>query len=296
MKRLLLSILGVLLSMAIMYGDDYMVTAKVLNVRSSPDKNASVVGALQSGEIVAAEATSDPSWYMIEYNGRPAYVASAYLEYLSPGRKEPVDGGQYSSYHIMGVLKEKLVSAGLPDVNVLILLAVTAVLLLAASLIPGRVWGIGLVFLLLASCSTIYMLAMYMCNGVETGLGLDPVLSVAVQFVVLGLLVFGYTFATLKTMLNASSDVRWAWGWLPWLLASVPVLVDYYHSWNIAGYVILGLLAYQAGFCIWAMIRFFMKKRFFAALPVVAVYLVSALAATAMISSFTVLFSHRIWI
>ena len=296
MKRFLLSILGVFLSIALLSGDNYMVNTSVLNVRSSPDKNAAVLGALKSGEIVSAEATSDPSWYKIEYNGRPAYVASAYLEYIPAEPQGPTDGGQYSSYHIMGLVQEKLLSAGLPGVDVLLLLAVAAVLLLAAALVPGKVWKIGLVLLFLASCSIIYMVVMYMCNGVETGLDLNPLLSLAVQFVVLGLLVFGCSFAILKVMLNAAGDIPWAWGWLPWLLASVPVLVDYYHSWNIAGFVILGLMAYQAGFSIYALIRFVMKRRYFSAVPVVAVYLMSSLAATILISSFTVLFSHRIWI
>ena len=97
MKRFLLSILGVFLSAVLLFGDDYMVNTSVLNVRSSPDKNAAVVGVLKSGEIVSAEATSDPSWYKIEYNGRSAYVASAYLEYIPSEPQGPVDGGQYSS-------------------------------------------------------------------------------------------------------------------------------------------------------------------------------------------------------
>ena len=71
MKRFLISIL-LLLQAAVLFGGTYQVNTDVLNVRSAPDKSASVLGVLRNGDIVEAEATSDPMWHEVEYGGRTA--------------------------------------------------------------------------------------------------------------------------------------------------------------------------------------------------------------------------------
>ena len=183
-------------------------------------------------------------------------------------------------------------------VSTLILFALTGVFLLVSCLIPARSWWLGLVLLLAASAATVCMIFMYMTGEAE--LRFDGNLGIVIDFIVYGLLSFGYLYAVLKTFLNASDrnhvSVSWGWGWIPFLIASVPVVLDHYYQWNISLIVLMALAAYQAGFCIWTFVRFVRGGKVLAAIPVILVYLASSVAASAVISSFVTLFSYGIWI
>lgn len=275
-----------LLQAAVLFGGSYKVNTDVLNVRSAPGKSASVVGVLRNGDIVEAEATSDPMWHEVVYGGRTAYVASAYLVPVASDDDEA------------GFSWDSLTLTDIPDMNVLILFALTGVFLLASSLIPARIWWLGLMALLAASAATICVIFMYVTGDAELRFGGN--LAIVVDFIVYGLLSFGYLYAVLKTFINSADrncvSVRWGWGWIPFLIASVPVVLDHYCQWNISQMVLLVLAAYQAGFCIWTFVRFVRSRKVLAAIPVILVYLVSSVAASAVISSFVTLFSYGIWI
>lgn len=285
MKRFLISML-LLLQAAVLFGGSYKVNTDVLNVRSAPGKSASVVGVLRNGDIVEAEATSDPMWHEVVYGGRTAYVASAYLVPVASDDDEA------------GFSWDSLTLTDIPDMNVLILFALTGVFLLASSLIPARIWWLGLMALLAASAATICVI--FMCVTGDAELRFGGNLAIVVDFIVYGLLSFGYLYAVLKTFINSADrncvSVRWGWGWIPFLIASVPVVLDHYCQWNISQMVLLVLAAYQAGFCIWTFVRFVRSRKVLAAIPVILVYLVSSVAASAVISSFVTLFSYGIWI
>ncbi len=285
MKRSLISILLLLLHAVVLFGGSYTVNTDVLNVRSAPDKSASVMGVLRNGDVIEAEATADPMWHELEYGGRTAYVASAYLVPMASDEDET------------GFSWESLTLTDIPDMDVLILFALTGVFLLVTCLIPARCWWLGLMSLLTASVATIYVIFMYMTE--ETQLRFGGSLGIVIEFIVYGLLSFGYLYAVLKTLINAVDknyvSVRWEWGWIPFLIASVPVALAYYYQWNIS-LVILVLAAYQAGFCIWTFIRFARSGKTLASIPIIIVYLISSAASSAMISSFVTLFSYGIWI
>lgn len=275
-----------LLQAAVLFGGSYKVNTDVLNVRSAPGKSASVVGVLRNGDIVEAEATSDPMWHEVVYGGRTAYVASAYLVPVASDDDEA------------GFSWDSLTLTDIPDMSVLILFALTGMFLLASSLIPARIWWLGLMSLLAASAATICVIFMYVTGDAELRFGGN--LGIVVDFIVYGLLSFGYLYAVLKTFINSADrncvSVRWGWGWIPFLIASVPVVLDHYCQWNISQMVLLVLAAYQAGFCIWTFVRFVRSRKVLAAIPVILVYLVSSVAASAVISSFVTLFSYGIWI
>lgn len=285
MKRFLISIL-LLLQVAVLFGGTYQVNTDVLNVRSAPDKSASVLGVLRNGDIVEAEATSDPMWHEVEYGGRTAYVASAYLAPVASDDDE----ARFSW--------DSLTLTDIPDMDVLILFALTGVFLLVSCLIPARSWWLGLILLLAASAATVCMIYMNVAGDAELRFGGN--LGIVIDFIVYGLLSFGYLYAVLKTFLNASDrnhvSVRWGWGWIPFLIASVPVVLDHYYQWNISLIVLMALAAHQAGFCIWTFVRFVRGGKVLAAIPVILVYLASSVAASAVISSFVTLFSYGIWI
>lgn len=286
MKRILISLVCLILPALVLFGDTYKVNADVLNVRSAPDKSSAVLGVLRRGDMVEAEASSVQTWHEVEYNGTTAYVASAYLEPVASA------GSKVAS------VWDRLSMDDLPDVGMLIRFAVTGLLLLISCLIPSKRWWAGLLSLLAASAVTLYMIYLHV-TGVAV-IGFEGLLGIVVEFVVLGLLTYGYVRAVLKTLLGASDknfvSAKWGWGWIPWLIASVPVVLDHYYGWNIAWIVLMALAAYQACFCIWLLVRFLRSHRFAAALPVILVYLVSSVASVTVISSFVSLLGYQIWI
>ncbi|MCD8220657.1 MAG: SH3 domain-containing protein [Clostridiales bacterium] len=54
-------------------------TTTVLNVRSEPSTDSTVLGKLSSGAVVEYIESADADWAKILYNGQEAYVASQYL-------------------------------------------------------------------------------------------------------------------------------------------------------------------------------------------------------------------------
>lgn len=284
MKRFLMSILLLLIQAAVLSGESYKVNTDVLNVRSSPDRAAAVLGVLRSGDVVEAEATSDPMWHEVVFGGRTAYVASAYLV--------PVASDDDRS----GFSWDSLTLTDIPDMDVLILLSLTGVFLLASCLIPVRFWWFGLISLLVASAATAYMIFMYVTG--EAGLRFTGSLGVVIEFAVYGLLSLGYLYSVLKTLMSAAVrnyvTVSWGWGWIPFLVASVPVVLDHYYKWNVSLLVLMFLAAYQAVFCVLTFVRFARNGRPFVAIPIIIVYLASAAAASVVISSFVTQFSYGI--
>ncbi|WP_195973120.1 SH3 domain-containing protein [Clostridium thermobutyricum] len=59
------------------------VNASVLNVRSGPSTNDSIIGEVYSGQLVQILA-SDGSWYKINYNGQTGYVYAPYINGSGP--------------------------------------------------------------------------------------------------------------------------------------------------------------------------------------------------------------------
>lgn len=60
------------------------VSASLLNIRSGPGTENSVVSTVRNGEAVVVLERSTDEWYKISYNGTLGYVASQYLAGVSP--------------------------------------------------------------------------------------------------------------------------------------------------------------------------------------------------------------------
>ena len=59
------------------------ITSGHLNVRSNANTNGTIIGSLNNGDKVEIiDATSNPDWIKINYNGQEAYVYSKYIEEL----------------------------------------------------------------------------------------------------------------------------------------------------------------------------------------------------------------------
>lgn len=64
-------------------GQELTVTAATANVRSGPSTGDAIIGVLQCGQKVTADAkTSDGAWYRISYNGQNAFV---FAQLAAPG-------------------------------------------------------------------------------------------------------------------------------------------------------------------------------------------------------------------
>ncbi len=64
-------------------GQELTVTSATLNVRSGPSTGDSIIGTLQCGQKVTADAkTSDNAWYRISYNGKSGFV---FAQFAVPG-------------------------------------------------------------------------------------------------------------------------------------------------------------------------------------------------------------------
>ena len=60
--------------------DSVMTATTAVNVRAGASTSSSVVGLLQAGNSVTATGSSTNGWTKVSYNGRAAYVSSAYLK------------------------------------------------------------------------------------------------------------------------------------------------------------------------------------------------------------------------
>lgn len=66
----------------LMYATDYYsVTANVLNVRSQPSKNGTVIGVVRRGEIVSANNEFHNGWIKISTSSLTGYVSAEYLNF-----------------------------------------------------------------------------------------------------------------------------------------------------------------------------------------------------------------------
>lgn len=68
-----------LLTVSASYAQKHTCTAKSLNVRIAPNKDAKAVGSLTKGQVVDVVETKG-AWATIEYAGREAYVAAKFLK------------------------------------------------------------------------------------------------------------------------------------------------------------------------------------------------------------------------
>lgn len=81
MKRLLLLVPALFCWFALFAGTEtYRVTARTLNVRSAPDREARVVSSVSQGEILEVEELVDDGWARISWQGSDAYVSTEYIE------------------------------------------------------------------------------------------------------------------------------------------------------------------------------------------------------------------------
>ncbi|EDT72995.1 mannosyl-glycoprotein endo-beta-N-acetylglucosamidase domain protein, possible enterotoxin [Clostridium perfringens D str. JGS1721] len=77
-----------------------LISAKQLNVRTSPNENGQVIGTLHKNDKVNVLDKSIDGWYKIDFNGRRAYVSSKYVNLISyknnevktEVKKEPIEG------------------------------------------------------------------------------------------------------------------------------------------------------------------------------------------------------------
>ena len=78
MKRLLLTLISVLMLIAVFAATPYKVTASKLNVRNQPNTSGAIMGSLSSSAVVDVVSIKN-GWAEIRYNGQKAYISAQYL-------------------------------------------------------------------------------------------------------------------------------------------------------------------------------------------------------------------------
>lgn len=107
MKRLscLLCFLLVILIQA--SAKDYVVTANVLNIRSQPTAQSSVIGTLKKGDLIENVTHPLPEWLSITYNGTEGYINSKYISPVA-GTDESIRKKQEMEKYISDIETAKL--------------------------------------------------------------------------------------------------------------------------------------------------------------------------------------------
>ncbi len=65
---------------------------KVVNIRSSPSTEASILGKTESGQIFTRYEAMENGWSKVDYNGTEAYISSEFLEEVQSAPTENADG------------------------------------------------------------------------------------------------------------------------------------------------------------------------------------------------------------
>ena len=66
-----------------------LISAKDLNVRTSPKENGKIIGTLHKNDRITVLDESIKGWYKIDFGGRRAYVCSKYVNLISYKKEEP---------------------------------------------------------------------------------------------------------------------------------------------------------------------------------------------------------------
>jgi hypothetical protein len=73
-------------------GDNYIVNSTTLNLRTGPDKNATIITPLKVGDVLKLINSDNSSWWYVEFSGSKGYVYSKYLDH------DPYSGWEKKSY------------------------------------------------------------------------------------------------------------------------------------------------------------------------------------------------------
>lgn len=79
MKKLVLSLLGLALSMNLLAQTFRNNTDKGLNLRNEPNANSSILTSIPSNAKVTVIDQSNSEWYKVRYDGKTGYVSAKYL-------------------------------------------------------------------------------------------------------------------------------------------------------------------------------------------------------------------------
>lgn len=259
MKRLLLLAPALFCWFALFAGTEtYRVTARTLNVRSAPDREARVVSSVPQGEILEVEELVDDGWARISWQGSDAYVSTEYIEKSdSPVPSKVAKSGaplwDFSGGYVPEVPRRWLVIA------VLLLSVLLRLMLKSAERRHSERWWPGaLLFCLLCGCEIYSVLMLggdcvWFCLPGEVGFFWMIVNFFLFGFVILNQLLCFFVLLAAISDKRVGGVIRWDWGLWSWPVLIIALLV-LGSGWTL---IVFGaFLLFQLGFFGWIIWQF----------------------------------------
>lgn len=259
MKRLILLAPALLCWFALFAGSDtYRVTARTLNVRSAPDKDARVVSAVPQGEILEVEELTGDGWARISWHGSDAYVSAGYIEKTDSEAPGKVAESRAPLWNFRGGYVPEVPRRWL--VNAVLLLSVLLRLVVKPIRhgLPEKWWPGALLFVLLCGCEIYSVLMLggdciWFCLPGEVGFFWMIVNFFLFGLVILNQLLCYFTLLAAMSDKKVSRRVRWDWGLLSWPVLVIASFV-LGSGWTLI--ILCAFLLFQLGFIVWIIWQF----------------------------------------